>query len=208
MPYAERILKKFEYTVRDRTFNLASVPVRIDWKGNPIKQTPRGTTGIAYQIFDITKARQGEADPVSNEIWRLYEQTESLPDVVGTPAYATTSAVSVPDIISSKERMALRRSGVNYSWMEDEDFLKERVRLNTEQINRLMRISGKERYAEVEQLMASKSYQKMKDDEKIEALNEIADKYRSVKEIDNRGKFRAHTLELFKIMQEIYEAER
>lgn len=208
MPYAERILKKFEYTVRDRTFNLASVPVRIDWKGNPIKQTPRGTTGIAYQIFDITKARQGEADPVSNEIWRLYEQTESLPDVVGTPAYATTSAVSVPDIISSKERMALRRSGVNYSWMEDEDFLKERVRLNTEQINRLMRISGKERYAEVEQLMTSKSYQKMKDDEKIEALNEIADKYRSVKEIDNRGKFRAHTLELFKIMQEIYEAER
>ena len=32
--------------------------------------------GIAYQLFDIIKSRQGV--DVSNEIWRLYEQTEEL----------------------------------------------------------------------------------------------------------------------------------
>ena len=208
LPYWDRIAKKFEYTIRDRTFNLGEVPARVNWKGEPITQTPRGTTGMSYNLFDITKSRQGEADPVSNEIWRLYEQTEDLTKAVGTPRYASTTAISVPDIVSNKERKALRQAGVNYPWMDDEEFLKDRVRLNTEQINRMMRVSGRERYAEIEQLMASEAYQKMNDDARVEALNEIADNYNSVKEIDNRGRFRAHTLELFKIMQEIYERER
>lgn len=208
LPYWDRIAKKFEYTVRDRTFNLGEVPARVNWKGEPIKQTPRGTTGMSYNLFDITKSRQGEADPVSNEIWRLYEQTEDLTKAVGTPQYASTTAISVPDIVSNKERKALRQAGVNYPWMDDEEFLKERVRLNTEQINRMMRVSGRQRYAEIEQLMTSEAYQKMNDDARVEALNEIADNYNSVKEIDSRGRFRAHTLELFKIMQEIYERER
>jgi hypothetical protein len=110
--------------------------------------------------------------------------------------------------VSNKERKALRQAGVNYPWMDDEEFLKDRVRLNTEQINRMMRVSGRERYAEIEQLMTSEAYQKMNDDARVEALNEVADNYNSVKEIDSRGRFRAHTLELFKIMQEIYERER
>jgi len=138
----------------------------------------------------------------------LYEQTEDLTKAVGTPRYASTTAISVPDIVSNKERKALRQAGVNYPWMDDEEFLKDRVRLNTEQINRMMRVSGRERYAEIEQLMTSEAYQKMNDDARVEALNEVADNYNSVKEIDSRGRFRAHTLELFKIMQEIYERER
>ena len=91
LPYWDRIAKKFEYTVRDRTFNLGEVPARVNWKGEPIQQTPRGTTGMSYNLFDITKSRQGEADMVSNEIWRLYEQTEYLTRVVGTPRYASTT---------------------------------------------------------------------------------------------------------------------
>ena len=64
MSRGERILTQMAYTIKDRTFGLSDLPVRVNWKGNPIKQNPRGTTGIAYQIFDITKSRQGEADAV------------------------------------------------------------------------------------------------------------------------------------------------
>ena len=61
MSLGERLIQRMVYTIKDRTFGLGDVPVRVNWKGEPIKQTPRGNNGIAYQLFDITKSRQGEA---------------------------------------------------------------------------------------------------------------------------------------------------
>ena len=55
--------------------------------------------------------------------------------------------------------------------------------------------------------MATARYDKMDDEEKIEALNKIADNYNSAIEIHN-GQFRNHTKVLFDILQEVYENER
>ena len=202
----DRILQRMNYTIKERTFGLSGVPVRINWKGEPIRQTPRGTTGMLYNLFDITKARQGEDDPVSNEIYRLYEQTYQLTKAVGTPGYAEKRKLNVPNVGSKQIRM-LNRMGLNYSWMNDQEFMAERLYLNTDQMNRLMAASGKERYAELEMLMSTPEYQSMTDQQKIEALDEINENYNSAIEMKG-GKFKNHTLVLFEIMQEIYENER
>ena len=205
MDRAERLMANLEYTIKDRTFGGADIPVRVDWKGNPIKQNPRGNVGWMYQLFDVTKLRQGEDDPVSQEIYRLFESTETVSKVVSTPSFAKKRKVSVPDVTSKKELMALRMLGKNYTFLNDEKFVQSGVYFNTEQMNSLMAVAGKERYQDVENLMNSVQYEMMNDDEKVEALDEINDKYNSVKEFDGRG-FRNHTVAILDIMQEIYES--
>lgn len=206
MPLSERLIKRMAYTIKDRTFGLGDVPVRVNWKGQPITQTPRGNNGIAYQLFDITKSRQGEADSVSNEIWRLYEQTEDLTKVVGTPGYAAKRKLNVPNIKKNHIKM-IKAMNKNYSWVRDEEFMAERVYLSVDQMNRLMAASGKERYSEVEAFMATNKYASMDDEERVEALNKIDQNYSSAIEI-NGSQFREHTKLLFEIMQEVYESER
>jgi len=207
MDAMERILKKFEYTIKDRTFGLADHPVRYNWKGEPITQTPRGANSIAYQLFDISKSRQGTADPLSNEIWRLYEQTEDLTELCGTPSYAAKRSLSVPDVKSKKELKAARMLGKEYSWMNDEEFMKGRVYLNVEQINRLMMVAGQARYKDAIEVIKGAKYQNATDEKKIEMLNEVAEKYASSKEYDG-SRFMPHTVALFDILQEIYDSER
>lgn len=204
MSATERILKKFEYTIKDRTFGLSEAPIRINWKGEPITQTPRGTSSIAYQLFDISKSRQGTADPLSNEIWRLYEQTEDLTSICGTPAYAAKRSLPVPDIKSKKERRAAKRLGREYTWMQDEEFMRERVYLSVDQMNRLMEAAGKERYKEASMLIESSKYQNASDEKKIEMLNEVAENYASAKEYDG-SRFKNHSALLFEILQEIHD---
>lgn len=206
MSRGERILTQMAYTIKDRTFGLSDLPVRVNWKGNPIKQNPRGTTGIAYQIFDITKSRQGEADAVSNEIYRLYEQTEDLTKACGTPGYASKRKINVPNITSRYKRK-LQQAGINYPWMQDEDFQAEAFYLNTTQLNKLMEASGKERYQELEALINTEEYARMGDEERVRAMNKINDNYNGAIEYEG-NRFRNHTLMLFQIMQEVYENER
>jgi hypothetical protein len=207
MDATERLLTRLEYNIKDRTFGTSDLPIRVDWKGNPVKQTPRGNVGWLYSLFDITSARQGEADPVSNEIYRLYEATEELTTVIGTPGYAENTALSVPDFIKRKDLAALRREGLDPEFVKDKDFMKSRVYLNTEQLNRLMEISGKERYAMAEELISSYKYENMTDEEKIEALNEVNDSFNSIKEYDGR-RLRNHSIEIVNIIEEIYQNER
>ena len=79
MDMGERMMKTIEYTIKERTFGGAEIPIRVDWKGNPIKQNPRGANvGWMYQLFDVTKIRQGEDDAVSQEIYRLIESTGNI----------------------------------------------------------------------------------------------------------------------------------
>ena len=202
---SERLIAKFGYTIRDRTFGLADYPVRVNWKGEDIQQTPRGANPIAYQLFDITKSRQGSADPLSNEIWRLYEQTEEFTDVCGTPSYATTRKFNVPNITSKKDIKMVKDLGRGYTWINDEEFMAERVYLSTEQINELMKIGGQERYKEAMELIQTSEYRNANDQDRIEMLNDIAGKYNSAKEYGPNG-YRRHTIRIFDIMQEIYDA--
>ncbi|NBW41796.1 hypothetical protein EBR25_12455 [bacterium] len=207
MDFLERLMKKMEYTIKDRTFGLGDVPVRVNWKGEPIEQNPRGANRHAYQLFDITKSRQGSADPVSNEVYRLYEQTEAISRIVGTPSFAATRPVNVPDM-NRNLNLAIRRSNLKFSFLDDEDFVKERVRLNTDQMNRLMAAAGKDRYARAEELISSEKYQRMNDEEKIEALDDLNKQFYSKAVAIERGRLLPHTVELLKIIQEIYDDER
>jgi len=205
MGMLERMAKNVEYTIKERTFGGAEIPIRVDWKGNPIKQNPRGNVGWMYQLFDVTKIRQGEADPVSQEIYRLMESTGNISKAVSTPSFAKKRKVSVPNISSKNERMALRIVGKDYSYLDDQKFVDSGVYFNTEQLNRLMAIAGKERYQQLEMLINSVDYQYMSDDERVEAMDEINDMYNSIKEYDGR-QFRNHTLAVLDIIQEIYES--
>lgn len=205
MGLAERLAKKFEYTIKDRTFGLADYPVRINWKGEKIEQTPRGATGIGYQLFDVTKSMQGSADPLSNEIWRLYEQTEDMTSLCGTPSYASTRKFSVPNITSKKDIKMVRDLGRGYTWINDEEFMAERIYLSTEQINELMQVSGRARYEEAMKVVQTKKYKEANDQDKVEMLNEVADEFNSAKEYGPNG-YRRHTVLLFDVIQKIYDA--
>ena len=203
----ERIGTMMKYTILDRTFGLGGVPVRVNWKGEPIKQTPRGTDGYFYQLFDITKARQAEADPVSNEIYRLFEQTEEITSAVGTPRFASTSQVSIPDVIKPRDKYRARRAGVDFAWMDDEEFMSERVRLNTEQINRMMTVAGKNRYQDLEKLINTRMYNAATDEEKVDMMDEINRDYTKVWSYEGNN-LAPHTVELCKIINEIYEGRK
>ena len=207
MNFTERLMANLEYTIKDRTFSGSEIPIRHDWKGQPIKQNPRGNQGWMYQLFDITKIRQGEEDAVSQEIYRLYEELEEVSSVVSTPSFAKKRKLSVPNIKNKKEIRALRSLGKKYSFLDDQEFVDSGVYLNTEQLNRLMAIAGQERYAETQELINSYKYELMSDEKKLEALNEINKNYSSAKEYDGR-RFKNHTIALLDIMQEIYEREK
>ena len=212
MSTSERLAKRFNYIVRDRTFRLDdAVPVRVNWKGQPIRQTPAGANRFAYQLFDVTKSRRNEADTVSNEIYRLYERTGELSDVVSTPYFARARSISIPDLNlrSKKEINAVRAIGKNYTFLLDKEFTRGSIRLNTEQINNLMRVAGQERYALAQAVMQNPAYINASDKNKLEYLNNVNDLFRKQKSFRADGKsFRNHTILLFDILEEIYRDEQ
>jgi len=212
MTSGERIMARLKYTILDRTYGMSanfdegleSVPVRVNWKGEPIRQTPEGADPIAYNLFDVTKARRAESDPVSNEIYRLYSETDVLSNVVSTPYYARNRSVTVPKTLSRKDIVFLRRAGREYSFMNDPEFAGSKVYLSTDIISELMKVSGQQRYAEVQALMNSQKYQNMTDLERVAALDEISDDYNGVMEYTRTG-LKDHSILLLDAMQMIYE---
>ena len=115
-------------------------------------------------------------------------------------------------IKTKKERAALAATGKTYTFLNDEEFMSSKVIFSIEDINSLMEIAGKERYSEVATFMDSKEYQELSDADKIEALNDIADNYNSMKEFTKNANgdvvFRPQTIAMLDIMQKIYEDER
>ena len=212
MSTPERLMARLRYTILDRTYgmsavfdkDLESVPVRVNWKGEPIRQTPEGADPIAYNLFDVTKARKSELDPVSNEIYRLYVATDVLTDVVSTPYYARNRSVTVPKALSRKDIVFLRRAGREYTFLNDPSFAGSKVYLSTELISELMKTSGKQRYAEVEALIKSPAYARMTEEQRLSALDEIADGYNGVMEYTRFG-MKDHSILLLDAMQHIYE---
>jgi|13_taG_2_1085334.scaffolds.fasta_scaffold00069_5 hypothetical protein len=211
LPLEQRLLKRFEYVVRDRSFNTDGIPVRVNWKGEPIDQTPRGSTApdvSGYYLFDVMKARQGDGDPVSSEVWNLYEDTQEIADVVSTPYYAKLRKMKAPYPRTKKEKKAFEEAGLNFSYLDDEEFMSQTHRMSVVQANRVLAVAGKQRYIESEQLIGTEEYLKSNSLGRLEMLNDLNKKYSGVKEMDENGAFRSHTLEIMKIMQEIYEYER
>jgi len=212
MTPSERVAQRLKYTILDRTYGMASglwedlesVPVRVNWKGEPIRQTPEGSDPIAYNLFDVTKARNSESDPVSNEIYRLYVETDQLSDVVSTPYYARNRKVTVPSSFSRKDIVFLRRAGREYSFIKDPTFAGSRLYLTTDIISELMMTSGRQRYKEVQELMQSPEYASMTNEQKLSALDTISNEYNGVLEYTRTG-MKDHSLLLLDAMQMIYE---
>lgn len=212
MTAEERIWARVRYTVLDRTYgmsayldeSLESVPIRVNWKGQPIRQTPEGADPIAYNLFDVTKARRAESDPVSNEIYRLYSETDQLTNVVSTPYYARNRSVTVPKVFDRKSLVFLRRAGRNYSFINDPEFAGSKIYLSTDLISELMKVSGQQRYADVQALMQSDKYRNMTDEQRVAALDEIADDYNGVLEL-TRSDVKDHSILLLDAMQMMYE---
>ena len=215
MNLSERLIERAKYTIMDKTFNTGGIPVRYDWKGEPIKRTPKGADPFVYHIFDITKARQGEGDPVASEIYRLYEESLQFSEAIGTPNYVKSTAVSVPNINGKKMGRAISRiemeSGKEYTFLDDAEFTSGSVRFNTEQINRLIEITGKARYQAIQELMADSKYKDATDYEKLGLLGDLAKNHdKALQLIPIRKGVRSselypHSIAVLDMMQEVYE---
>ena len=208
LPLEQRIMQRFRYTLLDRTFGLGDAPIRVNWKGEPIRQRPRGAVPGGYYLFDVFKSRQGEADAVSNEVYRLFEQTDELTKACGTPYFATTRKISPPKIKTKKELAALAATGKEYTFLKDEEFMSSKVRFSIKDINDLAAVANRARYQALQELVASEAYAKMDDAEKLEAMNDIADKFNGLKEFGEGKTFKEHTIMVLDIMQRIYDEER
>ena len=209
LPLEERLMRRFEYTVKDRTFNTDGIPVRVNWKGEPIDQIPRGSAPLGgYYLFDVMKVRQGDGDPVSSEVWSLYEQTEEIASVVSTPYFADLRKLKPPYPRTKKEKKAYEAAGLNFTYLEDEEFMSQTHRMTVKQANRVMEVAGKQRYVAAEQLIGTEEYLNAKPLRRLEMLDDLNQNFSGVKELNEDGTFRSHTIEIMKIMQEIYDYER
>jgi hypothetical protein len=74
----DSLYKSLENTIRDR-FGFAGamkdMPLKLDFWGRPIKQTPEGANPIFYNFMDMSKSRSIPSDPVSLEMLHLFHAT-------------------------------------------------------------------------------------------------------------------------------------
>jgi hypothetical protein len=183
---------RLENTLRDRTFSTNELPIRYNWKGEPIRQTPAGADAAAYQMFDVTKSREGSADPVSMEALRLFQETGEPIDVLKTPYFASSvfRNVKSPKFTRGKAKKA-------YQKMEKLQFVEDgvefKMQFNAEQINEAMRLAGQLRYQESLNFVESDRYKNMNDEERISEFESINAKYNGLIEYDPQGGLLPHS---------------
>jgi len=204
------LLKRMENIIKDRTFNYFGAaeqpPVRIDWKGDPIEQTPDGNYSYLYNLVDPFKVRQGSEDPIALEALEIFEETGEIINVISVPRFARASVVrAVPskDSMSAKEQFALRKLNKEYKFLSEpkEGFAPE---LNAEESNRLIALANKDKYNEAVKLYSSNGYGRMSNGEKLKEYSKINNSFNSAIELDDRNRFRPHTIEFLDILESKY----
>jgi hypothetical protein len=204
------LLKRMENIIKDRTFNYFGAaeqpPVRVDWKGDPIKQTPDGNYSYLYNLVDPFKVRQGSEDPIALEALEIFKETGEIINVISVPRFARASVVrAVPskDSMSKKEQFALRKLNKEYRFLSEpkEGFAPE---LNAEESNRLIALANKDKYNEAVELYSSSSYGFMSNGEKLKEYSKINNSFNSAIELDKRNRFRPHTIEFLDILESKY----
>jgi hypothetical protein len=191
--------------VRERTFNTGGLPVKVNWKGERIEQAPVGGNQFAYYMFDATKRREASQDEVSLNILNLYLDTGVLTKAVGTPYYASSvyRKLRPPSVSRGKAKKAYAALGTTYQFIENpqEDFF---VRLTSEEINNALEMTNTLRYNDIQAFMQTEEYQGMTNNEKIEALDEINDRYKSLLSYNPDGSFMEHSKYILGIMERRY----
>ena len=191
--------------VRERTFDTGGLPVKVNWKGERIDQAPVGGNQFAYYMFDATKKREASQDEVSIEILNLYLSTGVLTKVVGTPYYASSvyRKVRKPSVRRGKAKKAYEALGADYQFLEnpEEEF---DIRLTAEEINNALEMTNAPRYNEVKAFMQTENYKSMTEGERIEALDEINDNYKSLLSYNPDGSFMEHSKYILELMESRY----
>ena len=191
--------------VRERTFNTGGLPVKVNWKGERIEQAPVGGNQFAYYMFDATKKREASQDEVSLNILNLYLDTGVLTKAVGTPYYASSvyRKLRPPSVSRGKAKKAYAALGTTYQFIENpqEDFF---VRLTAEEINNALEMTNTLRYNDIQAFMQTEEYQGMTNNEKIEALDDINDRYKSLLSYNPDGSFMEHSKYILGIMERRY----
>jgi len=191
--------------VRERTFNTGGLPVKVNWKGERIEQAPVGGNQFAYYMFDATKKKEASQDEVSLNILNLYLDTGVLTKAVGTPYYASSvyRKLRPPSVSRGKAKKAYAALGTTYQFIENpqEDFF---VRLTAEEINNALEMTNTLRYNDIQAFMQTEEYQGMTNNEKIEALDDINDRYKSLLSYNPDGSFMEHSKYILGIMERRY----
>ena len=156
-------------------------------------------------MFDATKKREASQDEVSIEILNLYLSTGVLTKIVGTPYYASSvyRKVRKPSVRRGKAKKAYEALGVNYQFLEnpEEEF---DIRLTAEEINNALEMTNVPRYNEVKAFMQTENYKSMTEGERIEALDEINDNYKSLLSYNPDGSFMEHSKYILELMESRY----
>ena len=191
--------------VRERTFNTGGLPVKVNWKGERIDQAPVGGNQFAYYMFDATKMREASQDDTSIEILNLYLRTGVLTKAVGTPYYASSvyRKIRKPSVRRGKAKKAYEALGVTYSFLEnpEEDF---NIKLTAEEVNNALEMSNIPRYNEIKSFIQTEEYQAMTDVEKIESLDNINGRYKSLLSYNPDGSFMEHSKYILDLMESRY----
>jgi len=191
--------------VRERTFNTGGLPVKVNWKGERIDQAPVGGNQFAYYMFDATKMREASQDDTSIEILNLYLRTGVLTKAVGTPYYASSvyRKIRKPSVRRGKAKKAYEALGVTYSFLEnpEEDF---NIKLTAEEVNNALEMSNVPRYNEIKSFIQTEEYQAMTDVEKIESLDDINGRYKSLLSYNPDGSFMEHSKYILDLMESRY----
>jgi hypothetical protein len=103
------ISKAFLNVLKDKLFLTGDLPSKVDLWGNTIKQTPDGgANSYIYHLFDVTKTRNASADPLSYEIFKLWQRTEENDVIPSIPK----DVITVDDVkmkLSTKQYEELQK---------------------------------------------------------------------------------------------------
>lgn len=66
------------------------LPLKRDFWGEPLRETPEGRNAIFYQFFDISKNKQVTDDPLKLELYRLWRKTGSSEVIPPLPGKSVT----------------------------------------------------------------------------------------------------------------------
>jgi hypothetical protein len=83
------------------------LPLKRDFWGQPLRETPKDRSALFYHFFDVTKGKQVTDDPVNVELYRLWRKTadsEVIPSLVGKTS--TFNSQTYPLDAAQQSRLA------------------------------------------------------------------------------------------------------
>jgi hypothetical protein len=91
--YKPDVSKNFPAQIKSKlgAFGLDDyLPLKRDFWGEPMRETPEGRDAIFYHFFDISKNKQVTSDPVELELYRLWRKTSNTEVIPSLPSRSLT----------------------------------------------------------------------------------------------------------------------